>query len=73
MNQTTAGRAFLKLMAASPYVAAFGGGAAFLRQGSRAQSSPQASEVITSPADAINVLVFPATGWASSVGTDSNA
>ena len=63
----------LKLMAASSCVAALGGGAVFLQRGACAQSSAQASDVITNPADAINVLAFPATGWASSVGTDSNA
>jgi 4-hydroxymandelate oxidase len=57
-KQTKARREFLKFLAASPYVAALGGIAAFLRQSALAQSVSEASEVITSPADAINVFDF---------------
>src|SRR5262245_45447819 len=50
-------RAFLKFLAASPYVAAAGGLTAFLAP--RAHASTQtATDVIGSPADALNVLDF---------------
>jgi 4-hydroxymandelate oxidase len=59
---STARREFLKFLAASPYVAAFGGVAAFLEERglaqSLAQSSTPTSEVITKPADALNVFDF---------------
>src|ERR1700676_2648843 len=51
-------REFLKFLAASPYVAALGGVAAFLERGISAQSAEQASDVITNPSDAINVFDF---------------
>ena len=62
----TARREFLKFMAASPYVAAFGGIAAFLRQSAKAQTSaqtiaqkePAASGIIAAPADALDVFDF---------------
>src|SRR5262245_62879410 len=50
-------RAFLKFLAASPYVAAAGGLTAFLAP--RAHASTQtATDVIASPADALNVFDF---------------
>ena len=55
---STARREFLKFLAASPYVAALGGVAAFLQRGVLAQNAPQSSNVIASPADALNVLDF---------------
>src|SRR6202162_2942048 len=67
---STARREFLKFMAASPYVAAFGGVAAFLKQSALAQTSaqtsaqaiaqkgPVASEVIAAPAEALDVFDF---------------
>jgi 4-hydroxymandelate oxidase len=45
-------------MAASPYVAALGGVAAFLERSVFAQSAPRFSDVITSPAEALDVLDF---------------
>jgi isopentenyl diphosphate isomerase/L-lactate dehydrogenase-like FMN-dependent dehydrogenase len=55
----TARREFLKFLAASPYVAAFGGVAAFMHNGVLAQnSSPQAADVIADPARAITVFDF---------------
>jgi 4-hydroxymandelate oxidase len=48
-------REFLKFLAASPYVAALGGVGAFLDQQGFAQA---VRDVITSPADALNVLDF---------------
>src|ERR1700680_1781368 len=63
---STARREFMKFMAASPYVAAFGGVAAFLKQSVLAQTSaqtigqkgPAASDVIAAPADALDVFDF---------------
>jgi 4-hydroxymandelate oxidase len=55
---STARREFLKFLAASPYVAAFGGVTAYLRQSAFAQSAPQASDVIADPAGALNVFDF---------------
>ena len=59
---STARREFLRFLAASPYVAAFGGVAAFLEERCLAQSLAQSftptSEVITKPADALNVFDF---------------
>jgi len=49
MSKQTARREFLRFLAASPYVASLGGIAAFLRQGTLAQSAQQASDVISSP------------------------
>src|SRR6185295_6915870 len=51
-------REFLKFLAASPYVAALGGIGAFLEQRSIAQVAQPVSDVIASPADALNVLDF---------------
>ena len=62
---STARRQFLKFMAASPYVAALGGVAAFLKQSAAAQNqsgsqpkAPAVSDVIAAPADALNVFDF---------------
>jgi 4-hydroxymandelate oxidase len=55
---STARREFLKFLAASPYVAALGGVAAFLERSASAQNTPQASDVIASPAEALDVLDF---------------
>jgi isopentenyl diphosphate isomerase/L-lactate dehydrogenase-like FMN-dependent dehydrogenase len=57
-SQTTARREFLKFLAASPYVSSLGSVAAFLRQGALAQSAQQASELISSPSEALNVFDF---------------
>src|SRR5438552_6614260 len=54
----SARREFLKFLAASPYVAAVGGIAAFLRQSAFAQRSQEISDVITDPAKALNVFDF---------------
>jgi 4-hydroxymandelate oxidase len=51
-------REFLKFLAASPYVATFGGVTAFLEQRGFAQIAPPASEVITDPAAALDVFDF---------------
>ena len=52
-------REFLKFLAASPYVAALGGVAAFLGRNALAQSAPAAeSEVISDPSKALNVFDF---------------
>jgi 4-hydroxymandelate oxidase len=55
---STARREFLKFLAASPYVAALGGVAAFVQQGVFAQNAQETSDVITNPADALNVFDF---------------
>lgn len=55
---STARRQFLKFLAASPYVAAFGGVAAYLKQTGFAQSAPEAADVITDPAHALDVFDF---------------
>ena len=57
-SKTRARREFLKFLAASPYVAAFGGVAAYLEQSAFAQSIPQLPNVIGSPAEAFDVLDF---------------
>jgi 4-hydroxymandelate oxidase len=54
----TARREFLKFLAASPYVAALGGVAAFLQRGAFAQNTQDAAAVITDPANALNVFDF---------------
>ncbi len=54
----TARREFLKFLAASPYVAAFGGVAAFLQQSTLAQNPAEVSDVITKPAQALDVMDF---------------
>ncbi len=56
--KATARREFLKFLAASPYVAAFGGVTAYLERAAFAQNSPEASEIITDPAQALNVMDF---------------
>src|ERR1700688_3899055 len=58
MRHCTARREFLKFLAASPYVAAFGGVAAFLEQRGMAQDTPGASDVLADPAKALNVFDF---------------
>src|SRR5437660_4319009 len=61
MEQTSvrsARREFLKFLAASPYVAALGGVTAFLEQSGLAQQTREASDVIASPAQALNVFDF---------------
>ncbi len=55
---STARREFLKFLAASPYVAALGGVAEFLEARGFAQNSTQTSDVITKPADALDVFDF---------------
>jgi isopentenyl diphosphate isomerase/L-lactate dehydrogenase-like FMN-dependent dehydrogenase len=60
-KQKAARRAFLKFVAASPYVAALGGAAAFLRHTASAQAPAAggaASEAIANPGDALNVFDF---------------
>ncbi|MFI5179520.1 MAG: alpha-hydroxy acid oxidase [Vicinamibacterales bacterium] len=59
-HQTSrARRQLLKFMAASPYVAALGGVAAFLQPRALAQRGPTASaDVIAAPADALSVFDF---------------
>ena len=54
----TARREFLKFLAASPYVAALGGVAAFLERNALAQNTQETSDVITDPAKALNVFDF---------------
>lgn len=64
MNESTseltnkARREFLKFLAASPYVAALGGVTSFLEHSGFAQNAPAVSDVITKPADALNVFDF---------------
>ena len=57
-TRKAARRAFLKFLAASPYVAALGGTAAFLRRSASAQSPAPASDVIANPSDAFDVFDF---------------
>ena len=61
-STSLARREFLKFMAASPYVAAFGGVAAFLRQSALAQTTaqkgPAVSDVIGAPSEALDVFDF---------------
>src|SRR2546428_12966911 len=57
---STARREFLKFLAASPYVAALGGVAAFVQPGALAQRTQEASDLIARPADALNVFDFEA-------------
>src|ERR1700688_2436157 len=54
---STARREFLRFLAASPYVAAFGGVAAFMKEGVFAQDTA-ATDVIADPAKALNVFDF---------------
>lgn len=60
MNQSTsaARRQFIKFLAASPYVAALGGVAAFFERTGLAQSMQETSDVIASPAGAFDVFDF---------------
>ena len=58
VRTATARREFLKFLAASPYVAAFGGVSAFLPQRASADQSQGAADVIQSPTDALNVMDF---------------
>jgi hypothetical protein len=51
-------RQFLKFLAASPYVAALGGVAAFFDHAVSAQEAQEAASVITDPAQALNVFDF---------------
>jgi isopentenyl diphosphate isomerase/L-lactate dehydrogenase-like FMN-dependent dehydrogenase len=55
---STARREFLKFLAASPYVAALGGVAEFLEKRSFAQDTQRGANLITSPAEAFDVLDF---------------
>jgi 4-hydroxymandelate oxidase len=55
---STARREFLRFLAASPYVAAFGGVAAFMKEGVFAQDTPAAADVLADPAKALNVFDF---------------
>src|SRR6185436_20177713 len=55
---SNARREFLRFLAASPYVAALGGVAAFLEERPLGQAAPGASDVIASPAEALSVLDF---------------
>ena len=57
-STSTARREFIKFLAASPYVAALGGVAAFFEQIGLAQSMQETSDVITSPAGAFDVFDF---------------
>ena len=55
---STARREFLRFLAASPYVATLGGVGAFFERELFAQKTTSISEVISSPAEALNVLDF---------------
>src|SRR5215831_17818238 len=65
MRQSTpvsaARREFLRFLAASPYVAALGGVASFMKEGVFAQDTPAVSHVISDPAEALNVFDFEET------------
>jgi hypothetical protein len=54
----SARREFLKFLAASPYVAALGGVAAYLERNVLAQNTQESTDVITDPAKALNVFDF---------------
>jgi len=56
--KNTARREFLKFLAASPYVAALGGVTAFLERNALAQNARPVADIISSPADALNVFDF---------------
>jgi|HubBroStandDraft_2_1064218.scaffolds.fasta_scaffold49396_2 4-hydroxymandelate oxidase len=60
MRESTskARREFIKFLAASPYVAALGGVAAFCARTGLAQGAPETADVITSPAGAFDVFDF---------------
>ncbi len=51
-------REFLRFVAASPYVAAVGGVAAFLQERGTAEMAQSAPELIATPAEALNVFDF---------------
>jgi 4-hydroxymandelate oxidase len=55
---STARREFLKLLAASPYVAALGGVGVFLERTAVAQRTREASDVIGTPTEALSVFDF---------------
>jgi 4-hydroxymandelate oxidase len=55
---STARREFLRFLAASPYVAALGGVAAFMGEGVFAQDAPAGGDVIADPSKALNVFDF---------------
>jgi len=55
---TTARREFLKFLAASPYVAALGGVAAFLERSGLAQAAQTGAYIISDPLEALNVFDF---------------
>jgi len=55
---STARREFLRFLAASPYVAALGGVAAFLEDRPLGQGSPDGAAPIASPAEALSVFDF---------------
>jgi len=57
-STSKARREFLKFLAASPYVAAVGGVAAFFPRGALAQRPAEESNFISGPADALNVFDF---------------
>src|SRR5579864_7815819 len=57
-SKFTARREFVKFLAASPYIAALGGVAAFFEQSGLAQGMQETSDVITSPAGALDVFDF---------------
>src|SRR6202790_3380561 len=58
LSTFTARRDFLKFLARSPYVAALGGVAAFIRESAFAENTPEAPDVIAGPTQALNVLDF---------------
>jgi len=58
VSTSPARRQFLRYLAASPYVVALGGVAAFLDRSGLAQTTEQSPEVIASPGEALNVLDF---------------
>src|SRR5579872_5124135 len=60
-DRRTARREFLKFLAASPYVAALGGVAAFLERGISAQNAQQNADILGNPADAFDVFDFEET------------
>ena len=57
-HSSTTRREFLRFLAASPYVAAFGGVAAFLERTGLAQPTQRSPDVIMSPEEALDVLDF---------------
>ena len=57
-DNSTARREFLRFLAASPYVAALGGVAAFMKEEGFAQDAPAGADVIAKPGEALNVFDF---------------